>query len=137
MLPHRVLSPLVQAKSLLLRRQVAAAAASAAVSNNNLAATQSQQKYNTDETTPMNLFTAVNQAMAIAMRTDPTAICFGEDVAFGGVFRCSQGLREEFGADRVFNTPLSENGIAGMAIGYAATGGTAIAEIQFADYVRT
>lgn len=44
-------------------------------------------------------------------------------------------MRDEFGEDRVFNTPLSENGIAGFAIGYAATGGTAIGEIQFADYV--
>jgi 2-oxoisovalerate dehydrogenase E1 component beta subunit len=83
----------------------------------------------------MNLFTAVNDAMAIALETDPTAIVFGEDVAFGGVFRCSQDLRDRFGKDRVFNTPLSENGIAGFAIGYAATGGTAIAEIQFADYI--
>ena len=89
----------------------------------------------TTTTTKMNLFTAVNDAMSIAMRTDPTAIVFGEDVAFGGVFRCSQNMREEFGQDRVFNTPLSENGIAGFAIGYAATGGTAIGEIQFADYV--
>jgi 2-oxoisovalerate dehydrogenase E1 component beta subunit len=82
----------------------------------------------------MNLFTAVNDAMRIALRTDETAIVFGEDVAFGGVFRCSHNLRDEFGADRVFNTPLSENGIAGFAVGYAATGGTAIGEIQFADY---
>lgn len=88
------------------------------------------------ELTKMNLFTAINDAMSIAMRTDDTAIVFGEDVAFGGVFRCSQNMREEFGDDRVFNTPLSENGIAGFAIGYAATGGTAIGEIQFADYVR-
>ena len=83
----------------------------------------------------MNLFTAVNDALRIALETDPTAIVFGEDVAFGGVFRCSQNLREQFGFDRVFNTPLSETGIAGMAIGYAATGGTAIGEIQFADYL--
>lgn len=83
----------------------------------------------------MNLFTAINDAMSIAMETDDTAIVFGEDVAFGGVFRCSQNLREKFGNDRVFNTPLSENGIAGFAIGYAATGGTAIGEIQFADYI--
>jgi len=83
----------------------------------------------------MNLFTAVNDAMSIALETDPTAIVFGEDVAFGGVFRCSQGLREKFGDDRVFNTPLSENGIAGFAVGYAATGGTAVGEIQFADYI--
>ena len=87
------------------------------------------------ETKEMNLFTAVNDAMSIALQTDPTAVVFGEDVAFGGVFRCSQNLRERYGKDRVFNTPLSENGIAGFAIGYAATGGTAIGEIQFADYV--
>lgn len=87
------------------------------------------------KTEKMNLFSAVNDAMTIALETDPTAVVFGEDVAFGGVFRCSQGLRDKFGADRVFNTPLSENGIAGFAIGYAASGGTAIGEIQFADYI--
>lgn len=83
----------------------------------------------------MNLFTAINDAMSIAMKTDGNAIVFGEDVGFGGVFRCSQGLQEQFGKDRVFNTPLSENGIVGFAIGYASMGGTAIAEIQFADYI--
>ncbi len=89
-------------------------------------------------TTEMNLFTAVQDAMRIAMQTDDSAILFGEDVAFGGVFRCSQGLQEEFGKDRVFNTPLSETGIAGFAVGYAAVnGGTAIGEIQFADYICT
>jgi hypothetical protein len=87
------------------------------------------------DTQQMNFFTALNDAMSIALATDPTAIVFGEDVAFGGVFRCSQGLRDTFGPDRVFNTPLSENGIAGFAVGYAATGGTAIGEIQFADYI--
>lgn len=86
-------------------------------------------------TSRLNLFTAINAAMRTAMRTDPTAIVFGEDVGFGGVFRCSQDLLDEFGKDRVFNTPLSENGIAGMAVGYASVGGTAIAEIQFADYI--
>jgi hypothetical protein len=65
----------------------------------------------------MNLFTAVNDAMRCAMRADPTAVVFGEDVAFGGVFRCSMGLKEEFGGNRVFNTPLCEQGIAGFAIG--------------------
>jgi len=83
----------------------------------------------------MNLFTAVNDAMSIAMKTDDSAILFGEDVAFGGVFRCSQNMKEKFGPERVFNTPLSENGIAGFAIGYASMGGTAIGEIQFADYI--
>lgn len=85
--------------------------------------------------TQMNIVTAINNAMEIAMDTDPSAIMFGEDVAFGGVFRCSQNLQEKFGVDRVFNTPLSENGIAGFAIGYASMGGTAIGEIQFADYL--
>jgi len=56
-------------------------------------------------------------------------------VKFGGVFRCSMGLNEKYGTDRVFNTPLSEQGIAGFAIGYATTGATAIAEMQFADYI--
>jgi 2-oxoisovalerate dehydrogenase E1 component beta subunit len=87
------------------------------------------------ETRKMNLFTAVNDAMRVAMRTDEDAIVFGEDVGFGGVFRCSVGLQEEFGRARVFNTPLSEQGIVGFAIGYAAMGKTAIAEIQFADYI--
>jgi len=85
--------------------------------------------------TKMNLFTAINDAMRIAMKTDDSVILFGEDVAFGGVFRCSVGLREEFGPDRVFNTPLSEQGIAGFGVGYAAMGKKCIAEIQFADYI--
>jgi 2-oxoisovalerate dehydrogenase E1 component beta subunit len=87
------------------------------------------------KTQKMNFFTAVNDALHIALASDPTAIVFGQDVGFGGVFRCSQNLRDTFGSARVFNTPLSENGIAGFAIGYAATSGTAIGEIQFADYI--
>ena len=50
------------------------------------------------------------------MKTDDTAVVFGEDVAFGGVFRCSVGLKEEFGASRVFNAPLCEQGIAGEGL---------------------
>lgn len=57
-------------------------------------------------------------------------IVFGEDVAFGGVFRCTGGLKEQFGPDRVFDSTLCEQGIAGFAIGYASMGKTAIAEIQ-------
>jgi 2-oxoisovalerate dehydrogenase E1 component beta subunit len=86
-------------------------------------------------TKKMNLFQAINNAMDIALETDPKAIVFGEDVGFGGVFRCTTGLRDKHGGHRVFNTPLCEQGIAGFAIGYAAVGGTAIAEIQFADYI--
>jgi 2-oxoisovalerate dehydrogenase E1 component beta subunit len=73
--------------------------------------------------------------MDIALATDPTAVIFGEDVSFGGVFRCTVGLQDKYGKDRVFNTPLCEQGIVGFGIGLATAGATAIAEIQFADYI--
>lgn len=82
-----------------------------------------------------NLNQAICSAMHYALRKDENVILFGEDVAFGGVFRCSKGLADEFGAARVFNTPLTEQGIAGFGIGCAAQGLKPIAEIQFADYV--
>lgn len=63
------------------------------------------------------------------------AVVFGEDVGFGGVFRCTIGLQKKFGKERVFNTPLCEQGIVGFGIGLATCGSTAIAEIQFADYM--
>ena len=83
----------------------------------------------------MNLFQSVNDALSTALASDDSVLLFGEDVAFGGVFRCSMNLSRDFGADRVFNTPLSEQGILGFAIGAAAEGMKAVAEIQFADYV--
>lgn len=83
----------------------------------------------------MNMFQAINNAMDTAMAEDATTLLFGEDVGFGGVFRCSINLRDKYGRDRVFNTPLCEQGIAGFAIGVANAGATAIAEIQFADYI--
>jgi len=84
----------------------------------------------------MNLYQAVRDALGTALATNPKAVVFGEDVSFGGVFRCTMGLTEEFGKKRVFNTPLTEQGIAGFGIGLASVGGVAIAEIQFGDYVR-
>ena len=86
-------------------------------------------------TTPLNLYSAVNAALRHALQKDERVLLFGEDVAFGGVFRCSVKLLEDFGGERVFNTPLSEQGIVGFAIGCAAEGMKPIAEIQFADYV--
>ncbi|KAH9465226.1 hypothetical protein MJO28_007015 [Puccinia striiformis f. sp. tritici] len=83
----------------------------------------------------LNMFQAIRDALAITLQTDESAVLFGEDVAFGGVFRCSLGLAEEYGPDRVFNTPLTEQGIAGFGIGMATMGHTAIAEIQFGDYI--
>ena len=61
--------------------------------------------------------------------TISNGIQIAQDVAFGGVFRCTQGLQEKFGPNRVFNTPLSEQGIAGFAIGTACAGSTTIAEM--------
>jgi 2-oxoisovalerate dehydrogenase E1 component beta subunit len=87
------------------------------------------------ETKKLNLFQAVNEALSTALESDEKAVIFGEDVAFGGVFRCTMGLAEKFGKRRVFNSPLVEQGIAGFAIGMASVGYTPIAEIQFADYV--
>ncbi|USD36296.1 alpha-ketoacid dehydrogenase subunit beta [Ferrimonas sp. SCSIO 43195] len=84
----------------------------------------------------MNLLQAVNSAMDIAMASDDSAVVFGEDVGhFGGVFRATSKLQEKYGKDRCFNTPLTEQGIIGFANGLAAQGSTAIAEIQFADYI--
>ncbi|XP_046549421.1 2-oxoisovalerate dehydrogenase subunit beta, mitochondrial-like [Haliotis rubra] len=87
------------------------------------------------ETTRMNLFQSVTNALDIALSKDPSAVVFGEDVAFGGVFRCTVGLKDKYGKERVFNSPLSEQGIVAFGIGLAAAGSTAIAEIQFADYI--
>ena len=87
------------------------------------------------ETSPMTMFAAINDAMRVALQTDPTAVVFGEDVAFGGVFRCTMGLLDEFGSERVLNMPINEQGLVGFGIGMAAVGGTAIAEVQFADYI--
>eukprot|EP00037_Helgoeca_nana_P032586 m.414549 g.414549 ORF g.414549 m.414549 type:complete len:377 (+) comp29369_c0_seq1:50-1180(+) len=87
------------------------------------------------ETKKTTLLKAINDALDIVLATDPTASVFGEDVAFGGVFRATVNLRDRYGAARVFNTPLSEQGIVGFGIGLASNGCTAMAEIQFADYI--
>ncbi|XP_031784509.1 2-oxoisovalerate dehydrogenase subunit beta, mitochondrial [Nasonia vitripennis] len=89
----------------------------------------------TGETKQMNMYQAINNAMHLALEKDDNSVVFGEDVEFGGVFRCSVGLKERFGQSRVFNTPLCEQGIVGFGIGLANVGTTAIAEIQFADYI--
>jgi len=77
----------------------------------------------------MNLCATITNTLDIALESDDNAIIFGEDVKFGGVFRCTMGLNEKYGTDRIFNTPLSEQGIAGFAIGAATSGSTAIAEM--------
>ena len=79
---------------------------------------------------------AITEALAIELRNDDRTLIFGEDVGLnGGVFRATQGLQAEFGEDRVFNTPLAESGIGGMAIGLALEGFRPIPEIQFLGFV--
>jgi len=84
----------------------------------------------------MNIIQSVNDALRVEMRKDPDVVVLGEDVGkFGGVFRATQGLQEEFGADRVIDTPLAEGGIIGTAVGMALYGLKPVPEIQFADFI--
>ncbi|MBN8445505.1 MAG: alpha-ketoacid dehydrogenase subunit beta [Gammaproteobacteria bacterium] len=84
----------------------------------------------------MNMLQAINNALDLAMAKDDGVVCFGEDVGhFGGVFRATSKLQEKYGKARCFNTPLTEQGIAGFANGMAAQGMKPVAEIQFADYI--
>ena len=84
----------------------------------------------------LTLVQAVNDALKTAMRNDPTVLVFGEDVGpKGGVFLATEGLTKEFGEARCFDTPLSEDGIVGAAIGMAVNGLKPVAEIQFQDFI--
>ena len=86
--------------------------------------------------TQMNLVQAINSGLRGALRQDEDVLVMGEDVGrLGGVFRVTEGLQEEFGADRVLDTPLSETGIVGTAIGMALHGLRPVSEIQFADFI--
>ena len=84
----------------------------------------------------LTLVQAVNRGLAEAMRADPDVLVLGEDVGVnGGVFRATEGLFKEFGESRVIDTPLSETGIVGTAIGMALYGLKPVAEIQFLDFI--
>ena len=86
--------------------------------------------------TRMNMIEAINSAMDVAMERDPNVIVLGEDVGFfGGVFRATAGLQAKHGKTRVFDTPITECGIIGVAVGMAAYGMRPVPEIQFADYI--
>src|ERR687889_26362 len=79
---------------------------------------------------------AVRDAMDVMMGRDDDVVVFGEDVGyFGGVFRATQGLQAKYGKTRCFDTPISELGIVGTAVGMAAYGLRPCVEIQFADYM--
>ncbi len=84
----------------------------------------------------MNMIEAINSAMDVCLGADPDVVVLGEDIGFfGGVFRATAGLQAKHGKTRVFDTPINECGIIGVAVGMAAYGLRPVPEIQFADYV--
>ncbi len=88
------------------------------------------------ETTRMNMIQAINSALDVMMGLDDDVLVMGEDVGyFGGVFRATAGLQQKYGKTRAFDTPITEIGIIGVAIGMGAYGLRPVPEIQFADYI--
>lgn len=84
----------------------------------------------------MTMIQAITDAMRTELKNDEDVLVFGEDVGLnGGVFRATEGLQEEFGEERVFDTPLAESGISGLAIGLGLTGFRPVMEIQFFGFV--
>lgn len=79
---------------------------------------------------------AISAGLREEMRRDSTVVCLGEDIGvYGGAFKVTEGLIQEFGEDRVLDTPLAESSIVGMAIGMALRGLRPVAEMQFADFI--
>ena len=84
----------------------------------------------------MTYLQAISDGLREEMRADESVFCLGEDIgAFGGAFKVTDGFIEEFGADRVWDTPLAENAIVGAAVGAAIEGMKPVAEMQFADFI--
>ena len=79
---------------------------------------------------------AIRDALSEEMRRDERVFVLGEDVGGGGVFRATDGLRDEFGEERCMDTPLAEAAIVGAAIGASINGLLPVAEIQFADFIH-
>ena len=79
---------------------------------------------------------AISDGLREEMRADDSVFCLGEDIgAFGGAFKVTDGFIEEFGADRVWDTPLAEAAIVGTAVGAAIEGMRPVCEMQFADFI--
>jgi 2-oxoisovalerate dehydrogenase E1 component beta subunit len=84
----------------------------------------------------MSMVQALNSAMDVMLDRDPNVLIFGEDVGFyGGVFRVTDGLQKKHGDQRVFDAPIAEGGMLGVAVGMGAYGLRPVVEIQFADYI--
>lgn len=84
----------------------------------------------------MTLIKSINDALKVAMRKDPNVLIIGEDVGVnGGVFRATEGIHQEFGADRAIDAPLAESGFVGAAMGMALYGLKPVVEIQFDGFL--
>ena len=83
----------------------------------------------------MTFVNAINHSLARAMRADERVIVLGEDVAEGGPYTATAGLADEFGAERVINTPISEGTVCGVAIGAAQAGLRPVVEIMYIDFI--
>jgi pyruvate/2-oxoglutarate/acetoin dehydrogenase E1 component len=84
----------------------------------------------------MTYLQAISDALREEMRADERVLCMGEDIGvFGGAFKVTDGFIEEFGAERVMDTPLAESGIVGTAIGASVVGLRPVCEMQFADFI--
>lgn len=84
----------------------------------------------------LTMVQAINEAMKLELQRDPNVMVFGEDVGHvGGVFRATEGLQKEFGEERVFDTPLAESGIGGLAVGLCTQGFRPIMEVQFIGFI--
>ena len=84
----------------------------------------------------MTMIQAITDALRTELKNDENVLIFGEDVGVnGGVFRATEGLQKEFGVNRVFDTPLAESGIGGLAVGLSLTGYRPVPEIQFFGFV--
>ncbi|MCP1427411.1 alpha-ketoacid dehydrogenase subunit beta [Paenibacillus xylanexedens] len=84
----------------------------------------------------MNMKEAIRDALRVELKRDPNVLLFGEDVGnVGGVFRVTEGLQKEFGEERVFDTPLAESAIGGLAVGLGVQGFRPVAEIQFVGFI--
>ena len=101
-------------------------AVSAAVETNGAAAQSSEKRF----------IDAISDGLRSWMRDEPESVVMGQDIAeYGGVFKVTEGFLEEFGADRVRNTPIIESAAVGAAMGLALAGMKAILEIQYADFI--
>ena len=89
--------------------------------------------------TQMSIAEAIRQGIREEMQRDPLVFCIGEDIGipggFGGAFTVTLGLSDEFGHERILDTPISELGLAGVAVGAAMAGLRPIADVQYSDFL--